>query len=35
MSREGRTLNHEFIARLPPESALLDTVTLHKGDQRT
>ena len=35
MSRDGHTLNNGFIARLLPEGALLDTVTLDKGDQRT
>ena len=35
MSRYGHTFNNGFIARLRPEGAMLDTVTLDKGDQRT
>jgi len=34
MSRYGHTFNNGFIARLLPERALLDTVTLDKGDQK-
>ena len=34
MFRYGRRFNIGFVARLLPEGALLDTVTLDKGDQK-